>query len=95
MLVSTHQPGVFDNSISEDYLRLEPVMKPNDIGMLHSLQQHHLIIYHLLITLHILLEDDLDRESFPTALCLSNNPVRSSAKSPTKSILGSKVSMSV
>ncbi len=95
MLISTRQPGLLDNSSSEDYLRLEPVMKPNDIGMLHSLQQHHLIIYHLLVTLHILLEDDLDRVSFPTAFCLSNNPVRSCAKCPTKSILGSKVSMSV
>ena len=95
MLISTRQPGPLDNSDSEDYLRLEPVMKPNDIGMLHSLQQHHLIIYHLLVTLHILLKNDLDRVSFPTAFCLSNNPVRSCAKCPTKSILGSKVSMSV
>ncbi len=95
MLISTNQPGVLDNTDSEDYLRLEPVMKPNNIGMLHPLQQYHLIIYHLLITFHILLEDDLDRVSFPTAFCLSYNPVRSCTKRPTKSILGSKVSMSI
>ena len=95
MLVSTSQPGLFVNTDRDDYLRLEPVMEPNDIGMFHSLQQHHLIIYHLLVTLYILLEDDLNRVSFPAAFCLSNNPVRSCAKCPTKSILGSKISMSV
>ena len=95
MLISTSQPGLLENTDREDYLRLEPVMEPNNIGMLHSLQQYHLVIYHLLITLYILLEDDLDRVSFPTAFCLSNNPVRSCAKCPTKSILGSKISMSV
>lgn len=95
MLIPTRQSSLLNDWGNEDYLRLEPVMKPNDIGMLHSLQQHHLIIHHLLITLHILFEDDLDRVSFPTAFCLSNNAVRSCAKCPTKSILGSKVTMSV
>ena len=94
-MISTSQSGLLDNTNREDYLRLEPVMKSNDIGMFHPLQKHHLIIYHLLVTLHVLLEDDLDRVSFPAAFCLSNNPVRSCTKRPAKSILGSKVSMSV
>lgn len=95
MVISTSQSGLLDNTERENYLRLEPVMEPNDIGMFHSLQQNHLIIYHLLVTLNILLEDDLDRVSLPAAFCLSNNPIRSCAKCPTKSILGSRVSVSV
>lgn len=52
-----HPPHILNYT----HLRLKPLMKLDDMLMLHLLQHSHLIIDHLLVTPHVLLENDLDR----------------------------------
>lgn len=51
-------------------------MESDDVLVLHSLQQYHLIVHHLLIAFDILLEDDLDSISLAIAFCLPYDTVR-------------------
>lgn len=71
------------------YLRLEPLMKLDNMRMLHSLQHLHLIVYHLFIALDILLEDDLDSAFALRAVCLADYAICSCAECLSESIFGS------
>lgn len=51
-------------------------MESDNVLVLHSLQQHHLIVHHLFIAFDILLEDDLDSVSLAIAFCLPYDAVR-------------------
>ena len=70
-------------------------MESNNVLVLHSLQQYHLIIHHLLIALDILLKDDLDSISLAIAFCLPYDAVRSSTQGSSKSVLCSMVCISL
>lgn len=62
-------------------------MKPNDIGMLHPLQHFQLIVYHPLVSLDVLLEDDLNGILVSILLCFSNNAVGTCAQGSAKLVL--------
>lgn len=57
--------------------------------VLHPLQHLQLIVYHLLISLDIFLEDDLDRYLSGRAVCFSDDTVRASTERFSKFVLRS------
>ena len=57
--------------------------------MLHSLQQQHLIIYHLFIAFDVLLENNLDGIFLSTALSFTDDSIGTSTQSSPEFILGS------
>ena len=59
--------------------------------MFHSLQQDHLVIYHLLVAFDILFEDYFDRIFRPCTLGFSYDAVRPSTQSPAKLVLRSEI----
>lgn len=71
------------------YLGLEPLVELDDMRVLHSLQHLHLIVYHLLVALDILLEDDLDSAFAFRAVCLADYAICSSAECLSESVFGS------
>ena len=77
-----------------NYLRLEPIVESNDVGMFHSLEQDHLIVHHLFIAFDVLLENDLYSISLPTAFCFPDNAVCSCTQCPAESIFGSDLCVS-
>lgn len=54
--------------------------------MFHALQHLEFVIYHLLVSLHILLEDDLYCNLSIRAICLPNNTIRPSSEGTTEAI---------
>lgn len=62
-------------------------MKSDDVGVLHPLQHFQLIVYHFLVALDILLEDDLDSEFVPILLGLPYDAVCTCAQGPAELVL--------
>lgn len=62
-------------------------MEANNVRVFHPLQQHHLIINHLLVSPDILLEYDLDCVSFSIALSLAHNAICAGAQCPPETVL--------
>lgn len=58
------------------YPRLEPVNKLDNVRMMEALEHVKLIVYHPLIALDILLQDDLDSNLASWAVSLAYNAVR-------------------
>jgi hypothetical protein len=58
--------------------RLEPIAERNDVRMMQPLQQLQLVVDHLLVTLHVFLEDDLYGDLAGGAVCLPDNTVGTS-----------------
>lgn len=56
--------------------RLEPVNKLDNVRMMEALEHVKLIVYHPLIALDILLQDDLDSNLASWAVSLAYNAVR-------------------
>ena len=83
-----------ERSITTKYLRLEPIVESNDVGMFHSLQQDHLIVHHLLVAFDVLLKNDLDGISLSAAFCFPNDAVCPCTQRPAESILGSETCVS-
>ena len=59
--------------------------------MLQPTQHVELIVYHLLVTLDVLLQDNLDGDLALRALGLANDAIGACTKGPAKSILGPAV----
>lgn len=55
--------------------RLEPVHEANDVGMLEALEHVQLVVYHSLVALDILLQNDLDGHLSRRSICLSHDTV--------------------
>lgn len=70
------------------YPRLEPVDKLDNVRMLELLEHLELVVDHLLVTLDISLQDNLDGHLARGAVSLTNNAICSSTESSTESILG-------
>ncbi len=69
------------------YSRLKPIMKPDNVRMIQPLQHVQLIIHHLLVASHILLENDLDG-NFPNwTIRLTDDAIGSRTQRPPESIL--------
>lgn len=77
--------------ITAAYLGLKPVMESNNMRMLYSLQQNHLVVHHPFVTLYVLLEDDFDSISFTRAFSFSNYAICTSSKRPAKFVLSSAI----
>ena len=82
------EPGSLGYGLGRMYLGFEPIVKSHDVRMLHSLQQNHLVVNHLLVAFDILLENDLDGIFLSTAFSLAHDPVCTSAQCPPKLVLG-------
>lgn len=55
--------------------RLEPVVEFDDVRVLQALQHLQLVVHHLLVAPHILLEDDLDRDLALRTVGLADNAI--------------------
>ena len=69
--------------------RLEPVKELDDVRVAQALEHVELVKYHLLVTLDILFQDDLDGRAARGALGLANDAIGAGAKGATESIAGS------
>ena len=69
--------------------RLEPVDELDDVRVLQALEHVQLIEDHALVSLHILLEDDLDSHPTGGALGLPDDAVGTRAEGLAKAILRS------
>lgn len=63
------------------------------MGVLHSLQQDHFIVDHLLIALDILFENNLDCIFGPAAFGFAHDTICARPERPAKPVLRSKVSV--
>lgn len=61
--------------------------------MLQSLEHLEFVLNHLLISLDVLLEDDLDGHLAVGAICLADDSICSSTEGSTESVLGSIVAV--
>ena len=66
------------------YPRLKPVVKLDNMRVLHLLQHFQFIVNHLLVAANILLQDYLDRDLAVWAVGLSNDTISSSAQRLSK-----------
>jgi hypothetical protein len=71
------------------YLGLKPLLKLDDMWMFHSLQHIHLIIDHLLISSHILLQDDLDSAFAVWSIGFADNTICSGTQCSPEAIFRS------
>ena len=69
-------------------------MESNNVGMFHSLQQDHLIVYHLFVAFDVLLENDFDSISFSAAFCFPDDAVCPCTQCPAEAILRPDLCMS-
>ena len=70
---------------------LKPVDELDNVGVLEPLEHLELVVYHLLVPLDILLEDDLDGDLAGRALGLADDTVGTGAEGSTESVFGSAV----
>ena len=75
--------------------RLEPIDKANDMGMVQPLEHLQLVIHHLLVALHVLLQDNLDGDLARGAVGLPDDAIGTSTQSPTEFVSASKPFASV
>lgn len=68
--------------------RLEPVDKLDNVRMLELLEHLELVVDHLLVTLDISLQDNLDGHLARGAISLTNDTICSSTESSTESVFG-------
>lgn len=69
--------------------RLEPVDEVDNVRVVQRLQHLQFIVDHLLIPLHILLEDDLDGNFSRAAVGFTDNAICTRAEGPSESVLSS------
>ena len=70
------------------YPRLEPIHKLDDMRVIQSLQHAKLIIYHLLISLDILLQYYLDCHFIAVEIGFSYNAIGACSERATEPVLG-------
>ena len=66
-------------------------MESNDVFVFHSLEEHHLIVDHLLVPSDIFLKDDFYGKPFAVALRFADNTVGSSTQRSAKLVLAPAV----
>lgn len=71
------------------YPRLKPVDESHNMRMVEVLEQVKLVLHHLLIPLHVLLEDNLDGHLAGGALGLPDDAICAGTESTSKSIFRS------
>ena len=64
-----------DNEGGRTYSGLEPIDEFDDVGVLKPLKHLKLVVHHLLVSLDILLQDDLDSDLAIRAVCLSDDTI--------------------
>jgi hypothetical protein len=69
--------------------RLEPVVELDNVRMLHALQHFQLIVHHLLVSSHVLLQDDLDGDLALGAVGLPDDAICTGAQCLSKAVAGS------
>lgn len=62
-------------------------MKPDNMWMFYALKHLQLVIHHLFIAFHVLLEYDLDGHLLTIDFCFSNDAIRASAERSTEFVL--------
>lgn len=70
----------------ETHPRLEPVDEVDNVWVVQRLQHLQFVVDHLLIALHILLEDDLDGHLSRTAVCFTDNAICTRAQCPPEAV---------
>lgn len=70
------------------YLGLKPVVEPNYVWVLYSLEKDHLVVHHSLIALDVFLKYDLDRIAFSSTLRFPDNAISTRTQRPPEPILG-------
>ena len=68
--------------------RLEPVVELDNVRVLHALKHLELVIDHLLVPTHVLLQDDLDRNLSLGAVGLPNDTVGAGTQRLSEAIAG-------
>ena len=68
--------------------RLEPIVEFDNVRVLHALQHLQLIVHHLLVSAHILLQYDLDRDFTLGAVGLSDDTVCTGTQCLSEAITG-------
>src|SRR5262249_43959710 len=66
-----------------------PVHEPDDTGVLQVLEHLHFVVYHALVPLYVLLEDNLYGHLARGAIRLTNDAIGASSQGTTKSIFRS------
>lgn len=66
--------------------RLEPIVEFDNVRVLHALQHLELVVHHLLVSAHILLQYDLDRDLALGAVSLSDDTVCAGAQRLSEAI---------
>lgn len=74
--------------MSLSYSRFKPIHKSNDVRMFHALKHFEFVINHLLVALHIFLEDNFHGDLALRTICLSNYAVCPCAKGLAKAVFG-------
>jgi hypothetical protein len=70
------------------YLGLKPVVEPNYVWVLYSLEKDHLVVHHSLVAFDIFLEYDLNCIAFSGTLRFPDDAISTRTQRPSKPILG-------
>jgi hypothetical protein len=63
-------------------------MELDNVWVAHALKHLQLIVDHLLVAAHVLLQDDLDRDLTLGAVGLSHDAIRAGTQRPSKAVSG-------
>lgn len=70
------------------YPRLEPVDKAHNVRVLQALQEVQLVVHHALVTLDVLLQDDLDGDLALRRVGLADDAIGAGAEGAAELVLG-------
>lgn len=71
--------------------RLEPIVKLDNVGVLHALKHLQLIVDHLFVAAHILLQNDLDGHLALGAVSLPHDAIGTGTQCLSEAVSGSAI----